>query len=166
MNFFKNSNDVPETGIISASQTHNSDIAHYSNNEELPVQLTAKEAHNLKLIEHGFQLGSQIVDAWIENKRINGNIKSLKIATSSALKMHAQTIQLMEKTIIATFGERNMALQKEYQALDYGMQSGDRDIILGALKGISDIVVKSPLEDVAKIAMELRDTKKPLLLDF
>lgn len=67
----------------------------------------------------------------------------------------------MEKT----FGERDKALGKHYELLDKAVASGDRDLILASLHGISSIVTKSPLDDFNKFVDLYNDTSQTLL-DF
>ena len=67
----------------------------------------------------------------------------------------------MEKT----FGERDRALSKFYDRLDDAVASGDREMILASLQGISSIVTKSPLDDFEKFVDLYNDTSQPLL-DF
>lgn len=50
--------------------------------------------------------------------------------------------------------------------LDKALKSNDRELIIGALQGISSIVVKNPLEDIAKLAFALQNPKQRLELDF
>lgn len=67
----------------------------------------------------------------------------------------------MEKT----FGERDRALTKFYDRLDDAVATGDREMILASLHGISSIVTKSPLDDFEKFIELYNDTSQPLL-DF
>lgn len=67
----------------------------------------------------------------------------------------------MEKT----FGERDKALTRHYDLLDKAVASGDRDMILASLQGISSIVTKSPLDDFDKFVELYNDASQPLL-DF
>lgn len=64
-----------------------------------------------------------------------------------------------------TFGERDRALTKHYDVLDKAVESGDRELIIAALKGISGIVTSSPLSDFDEFVKLYEDTTQPLL-DF
>lgn len=64
-----------------------------------------------------------------------------------------------------SFGERDKALTKHYDLLDKAVATNDRDLILAALKGISSIVTKSPLDDFDKFVAMYNDTTQPLF-DF
>ena len=67
--------------------------------------------------------------------------------------------------MVKTFGERDKALTKHYDLLDDAVKSNDREMILAALRGISSIVTKSPLDDFDKFVELYNDTSQPLL-DF
>ena len=64
-----------------------------------------------------------------------------------------------------TFGEREKTLNKLYNALDVAIESNNREAIIGAMKGMSEIVTSSPLSDLEKFAEIYNDTSQPLL-DF
>lgn len=64
-----------------------------------------------------------------------------------------------------TFGERDKALSQHYKILDEAIASDDKTLIIEALKGISTIITKSPLEDFQQFAKLYEDTSTPLL-DF
>lgn len=49
--------------------------------------------------------------------------------------------------------------------MDKAMESGDRELILASLQGISSIVTKSPLDELEKFA-ELFNNPDVPLLDF
>lgn len=64
-----------------------------------------------------------------------------------------------------SFGERDEALRHHYAILDDAVAKNDREMIIAALKGISSIVTKSPLEDFDKFVAMYNDTTQPLF-DF
>lgn len=64
-----------------------------------------------------------------------------------------------------SFGERDKALTKHYDILDKAVATNDKEMILAALKGISSIVTKSPLDDFDKFVAMYNDTTQPLF-DF
>ena len=64
------------------------------------------------------------------------------------------------------FGEREQALNKHYAVLDNAMQTGDREMVIVALQGISSIVVSNPLEQFTEMVKALEDPKAVLELDF
>lgn len=102
----------------------------------------------------------------MENKRINANIKALRMQTNAAIKIHAENIALAKDLIARTFGERAIALNRHYQVLDKALAENDKQLMISALQGISSIVVANPLESVAKILHSLTSKDEPLRLDF
>jgi len=46
------------------------------------------------------------------------------------------------------FDERRDAIEKHFQILERGMERDDRELILGALKGLGQIVASSPFSDL------------------
>ena len=73
--------------------------------------------------------------------------------------------RVCQRFLESTFGERNGALQRHYALMDKAMESGDRELILASLQGISSIVTKSPLDELEKFA-ELFNNPDVPLLDF
>ena len=72
---------------------------------------------------------------------------------------------ISEQFFLDVFGERDAALGKHYDLLDKAVASNDKDLIIAAIKGISTIVTKSPLEDLEAFAKVFNDESQPLL-DF
>lgn len=167
--FFNNSKELtPQSDGVEEISDSYSEIEQSDENNctELPVRITTKEAGILATMQNYSDIVNRVASGYMECRRISANIEALRISTSADLKKHAREIQLCEKALMATFHERGMALNKHYQALDMALRDGDRQMILASLQGISSIVVKDPLESVSKLAMALRDTSKPLELDF
>ena len=52
-----------------------------------------------------------------------------------------------------------------YDALDVAIESNNREAIILAMKGMSEIVTSSPLSDFEKFVEVYNDTSRPLL-DF
>ncbi|MDE6257311.1 MAG: hypothetical protein K2M53_02895 [Muribaculaceae bacterium] len=134
--------------------------------ESLPVNISDKELKTLSKLRSLGENATKIGEYWVENKRINANIKVLKIQTNAALQRHAQYMMAMQNIATKAFAERHIALSKQYEALERGMDTNDREIIITALQCIADIVVKNPLEDLAKLAYVLKNPSQNLELDF
>ena len=89
-------------------------------------------------------------------------------AKASSNVQMANTIakyKVCQQFLESTFGERNGALQKHYELLDKAMESGDRELILASMQGISNIVTKSPLDELEQFAKVFNNPDLPLL-DF
>lgn len=73
--------------------------------------------------------------------------------------------KICEEFLEKTFGEREKALSEDYAVLNKAIETNDRELIIQAMKNISSIVVKSPLEDFESFVQLFNDESKPLL-DF
>ena len=105
----------------------------------------------LEVYDHSLQVKQNIaaIDAWttVELGRITAKYKSCELFLNS------------------TFSERRATLEKLYKVLDHAIENNDRDSLIAAMRGMSDIVTSSPLQDFEKFAELYNDTSKPLL-DF
>lgn len=93
--------------------------------------------------------------------------KTKQIEAWSEEKM-ARTIakyKTCQQYLTQSFGERNSALQKNYDVLDNAMETGDRELIIEALRNISGIVTTSPLQDLQKL-IELYEDEDQTFFDF
>lgn len=53
------------------------------------------------------------------------------------------------------FKDRRDAIEKTFEIIDKGIASNDQDLILGALRGLSQIVAASPFSDLDMLAQAL-----------
>lgn len=151
---------------LTTSNVEDAEIIEYSDDSSyLPVQVQAER--DIQLLQQGGALAHKMVDAYMESKRINANTKALQAVTSAQLRAMAMRYQAYHETLTAVFGERQQALAVYYKALDKALESNDREMILGALQGVSAIVTKSPLQEIANIVKQLEGpSNQPLQLDF
>lgn len=115
----------------------------------LAVADTVHNIANLYTQCQAFKNRTEQINAW-SNVQMANTIAKYKVCQ-----------QFLE----STFGERNGALQKHYEVMDKAMESGDRELILASLQGISSIVTKSPLDELEKFAEVFNNPDVPLL-DF
>lgn len=94
------------------------------------------------------------LDAKVETFRIKSKVELARIASQ---------YKLSHDFLVMTFGEREKALSKHYEVLDKGLETGDKDLIIGAMQSISSIVTKSPLQDFEKFAKAYDDESQKLL---
>jgi hypothetical protein len=122
-----------------------------TNVNEFSNQLTIGVDHLSQIYQQSMQLKRDVaaINAWtdVELARIVAKYKSC------------------EAFLNKTFGEREKTLNKLYNALDVAIESNNREAIIGAMKGMSEIVTSSPLSDLEKFAEIYNDTSQPLL-DF
>ena len=115
----------------------------------LAVSDAAQNIANLYTQCQAFKARTEQVKAW-SNVQMANTIAKYKVCQ-----------QFLE----STFGERNEALQKHYELMDKAMESGDRELILASMQGISNIVTKSPLDELEQFAKVFNNPDLPLL-DF
>lgn len=105
---------------------------------------------------------SQIYQQSVQLKR---DVAAINAWTDVELAKIAAKYKSCEAFLNKTFGEREKTLNKLYNALDVAIESNNREAIIGAMKGMSEIVTSSPLSDLEKFAEIYNDTSQPLL-DF
>lgn len=105
---------------------------------------------------------SQIYHQSMQLKR---DIVAINAWTDVELAKIAAKYKSCEAFLNKTFGEREKTLNKLYNALDVAIESNNREAIILAMKGMSEIVTSSPLSDLEKFAEVYNDTSRPLL-DF
>lgn len=134
--------------------------------ETLPVELSKGMMMEIDRLNNIGGLASKVADAYVESKRINANIKALRITTSAVVRMHADQILHARECLTMVFAERSAALNKHYSVLDKALKSDDRELIIASLQGISSIVVANPLDKIGEYVRALNNPKAPLQLDF
>ncbi len=89
-------------------------------------------------------------------------LRQLSAERMEKLKMEfLQQEHLLDKC----FGEREKAFSAQYNVLHHALQTNDREMIIKAMQNISTMVVKNPLEDIAKFMERFENEEEPLL-DF
>lgn len=127
--------------------------------------LNASENH-LAVVQQGLDLTSKCLDVYQESRRIDLSIAQIQAKTDIQLAQISAKYTLCQQTLLHIFGEREQALNKHYAVLDNAMQTGDREMVIVALQGISSIVVSNPLEQFTEMVKALEDPKAVLELDF
>lgn len=140
--------------------------SHFSEISVLPIDLSSKEVQAINSLQNLGEMGNKICEAYKESKRINANIKMLRMQTMAEVMMHAKEIELKRDIITKVYGERAVVLRKHYEVLERGLQKNDRELILASLQGISSIIVSNPLEQIAEYTKMLTSKNSKLLLDF
>ncbi len=137
------------------------------NSEELlPVSLSKSDLTQFTAMQKVGGVASKVADAYMESKRINANIKTLRLQTNAIINIHAKHIAAARECLVTVFAERSGALNKHYEVLSRALQTDDRELILASLQGISSIVTANPLDKIAKYVQALQNPKEPLFLDF
>lgn len=134
--------------------------------EKLPSKaLIGVEALSNFLTEHK-DLASQYLDIYQKNNEYRAQIRTLEIQNQTKIAEITQRYQLCRDVLFLVFKERQTALNAHYATLDQAMRSGDRELIIASLKGISSIVEKNPLESFSQFTKTLDNPNEILSLDF
>lgn len=108
---------------------------------------------------------NQAMDLYARCKEVSEKRKAVEAWSKVKITETVAKYKACEEFLNHTFGERDKALSKYYDILDKGVASGDNQLILSALQGISGIVTSSPLSDFKEFALLWEDTSQTLL-DF
>ena len=103
---------------------------------------------------------------YLENKRLNAQIDQKNQQNEITLRKVAEKYATQRLLIERVFGERAFALQAQYEALRKGLDNNDANIILPALKSISDVISQNPVEQIAAYTRALESSDDLLKLDF
>lgn len=103
---------------------------------------------------------------YMENKRLNAQIDQMNQQNEITLRKIAEKYATQRLLIERVFGERAFALQAQYEALRKGLDNNDANIILPALKSISDVISQNPVEQIATYTRALESSDDLMKLDF
>lgn len=102
----------------------------------------------------------------MQNKQLNAQIDNVNKINETRLKIVAEKYETQRLLIERVFGERAFALRAQYEALHKGLENNDAQIILPALKAISDTIAQNPLEQLAAYTKAIESDDEILKLDF
>lgn len=121
---------------------------------------------NPALLQQGAALMSQATAVWQQNQQMSYELAHRQLETQAQIYAMTQRYALMRDTLTAVFGERHQALSAHYQVLQRGLEQDDNELLLAAMRGISDIVTTNPLERFQEFKAQLSDPTAVLELDF
>lgn len=107
----------------------------------------------------------RVADVYAECKRVEAQAEQVKAWGQVEMAKTIAKYKSCQEFMYHTFGERDKALTRHYELLDKALAVNDKDLIVEALRGIGNIITKSPLEDLKQFAKLYEDTSLPLL-DF
>lgn len=122
-------------------------------------------SENKDLINKTLDLGMRIADVYAESQRLNAQVEFVKEAGKVKMAQIAAKFLTTKDVLDKVFSERDKSLSRHYKALDYGIETGNTDLIIKAMSNISSVVVTSPLADITSFIERMEDKSKPLL-DF
>ncbi len=108
---------------------------------------------------------SVIAGCYAVCKQSKERTRQIQMMTDVQLANITAKYKSFELLLNKVFGEREKALDIHYKTLDKAIASNDRELIAASIQGISNIVTKTPLEDLERLAHLYNDTSAPLL-DF
>lgn len=98
---------------------------------------------------------SALLTARTELARSEVDLEKVHAAREVALTQIRLKHDLYRQAFEKIFGERRDAIEKHFLILEKGMAQDDRELILGALKGLGQIVASSPFSDLKALSEAL-----------
>ncbi len=137
-------------------------------NDSMSSILQDSYSTNLQMAEMTVGLVRQAMDVYQTSLQVEQNIAAIRAASDVQLANITNKFEFCKNALEHVFQDRHSALSAHYAVLGDAMQSNDRELIIAALKGISSIVITSPLSDFKEIVStwDGYSAKKPLELDF
>ncbi len=135
----------------------------YSQDMEINPQDALATVNNM--VNAASNLANNIVDVYAQCKEAEERSERMRVWGQVKMAETVAKFKSCQMFLDRVFGERDAALGKHYDLLDKAVASNDKDLIIAAIKGISTIVTKSPLEDLEAFAKVFNDESQPLL-DF
>jgi len=95
---------------------------------------------------------SAVLDARKELAKSEVDLERIQATREVALTQIRLKHDLYRQAFERIFDERRDAIQKHFEILEKGMAADDKELILGALKGLGQIVAASPFSDLKALA--------------
>ena len=130
-----------------------------------PYEITTLSERRLQINEGALGIVQNVTGLYSQCCEIKAKTEQVKAWSEVKITETIAKYKSCQDFLSFTFGERDKALSKHYDLLDKAVETGDKDLIIAALSGISGIVTSSPLSDFDKFVELYQDTNQPLL-DF
>ena len=101
-----------------------------------------------------------LVQAHREQMATTQEIARIDAARECALAAIGSKYALLHKVFDRVFEERAHAIDKHFQIIEKGLKRNDRELILGGLRGLSEIVSSSPFGNVEQLGKLLESGTK------
>jgi hypothetical protein len=151
------------------------DIDKYHNQQEIQSSTSSESLQyngqgltnedKMEILRSGVDLTNKFIDTYAEIKRVEAKARMVNDWSKTEITKTVAKFKASQEFLYLAFGERNQALFKHYDLLDKAVASDDKELILAALQGISNIVTESPLKDFEHFSKLFDDTSQPLV-DF
>lgn len=109
---------------------------------------------------------SRIADLYEINKRNEAEIKKLETLSNLEIERMKTKYTFYQNALEMVMGQRDTALSAHYRVLNNAITDNNREEIIEALRGISNIVTNNPLESLANFARTIENPNATLELDF
>ncbi|MFY1832167.1 hypothetical protein ACN47A_40075 [Myxococcus fulvus] len=94
---------------------------------------------------------SQVLEVRKEQLVTERELAKVNAVREVALTEITRKYDLLHKVFERVFEERRDAINKHFEIIDKGIKSNDRELILGGLKGLGDVVASSPFANAAEL---------------
>lgn len=123
---------------------------------------------DMTMVTMASDLTHKAMDVYQTSLQVEQNIAAIRAASDVQLAQITSKFEFCKAALDHVFQDRHSALSAHYCVLGEAMKSNDREMIINALRGISSIVVTSPLSDFTEIVnnWDGYTKNKPLELDF
>ena len=98
---------------------------------------------------------SALLEARRDLAKSEVDLAKVEAAREVALAQIRLKYDLYRQVFQRIFDERRDAIEKHFEILAKGMEKDDRELVLGALKGLGQIVATSPFSDLKALAEAL-----------
>lgn len=119
----------------------------------------------VQTLSMGADVAQNVASLYSSCLQMHERTKQIEAVTQVKLAQTIAKFKTCQDVITKTFAERDKGLQKFYDMMDKGVETGDRDLILAAMNNISNIVTTSPLADFQAFCKRCDDPDDPLI-DF
>lgn len=132
-------------------------------NDLVTLKETVSDA--MQTLSVGADVVQNVASLYSSCLQMHERTKQIEAVTQVKLAQTIAKFKTCQDVITKTFAERDKGLQKFYDTLDKGVESGDRELILAAMSNISNVITTSPLADIQALCKRFDDPDDSLL-DF
>lgn len=146
-------------------QNNNNSVATLAETIEVGVEQVKSMCEEVSYAMDKLGVTDNIVQNVTEVYNMHQRTEQMRLWSNAQITSTIARYKACHEFLSHTFEERGGALQKHYDVLDRAIESGDKELIIAAMQGISSIVTTSPLQDLEEFAKVFNDPDAPLL-DF
>lgn len=102
----------------------------------------------------------KLTEAYIENQTTQREIARIEAEKEVLITEITQKYEFYKRLFDQLFSERKLIMIKQFEIIDTGLETNNRDYILEGLKGLSQLVTTSPFADLKNLSNMLEYNKK------